>query len=229
VIVCSDTCQFSKPSGFIVLEGVNGAGKTTLLSRLKSFMDNAGVEVCSTREPGAGSLGAAIRSIVLSPQGKPSSPWAEFFLFAADRAEHVKSVIAPALERKQIVLCDRFLYSSEAFQGYGRGLSLDEIKRVNDIAVQGVYPDLVFLLDLPAEVGLRRNATTQKGDDSFELEELGFHQRLRDGFLTLASERPEQFVVLDASQPAEAVAAEALKVMAKYLEVYTASSSPSRC
>jgi dTMP kinase len=220
LIVSPEDISFSSPSGFIVLEGVNGAGKSTLLHTLKQQIEQRKHAVVSTREPGAGSFGTAVRSLVLSPENKPSSSWAEFFLFAADRAEHVSTLISPALEQKQIVLCDRYCYSSEAFQGYGRGLSLDEIRRVNDIAVQGLYPDFVLLLDLPVEDGLTRNKAVQKDDDSFELEEIAFHERLRAGFLEIAKGRPEPFVVLDACQSADDVARQALKVIDKYLDSF---------
>ena len=172
-----------------------------------------------TREPGAGSFGTAVRSLVLDPEQRPQSELAELFLFAADRAEHVHSLIQPALKRHQVVLCDRYCYSTEAFQGYGRGIDLTQLRTINSLAVQGTLPDVVILLDLPPEEGLRRNAR-EKGreTDSFEREHIEFHHALRDGFLTLAEERAEPFLVLDATKPPEVLLSEAIEMLTPYFE-----------
>ena len=210
---------FKNSRGFLVLDGVNGAGKSTLLEQIKQIVAQANRPMLSTREPGATAVGSTIRSLVLNSQER-LSPEAELFLFAADRAEHVTKVIQPALQKKQIVLCDRYFYSTEAFQGYGRGLNLKAVQSANELAVKDCLPDLVVLLDLDPATGLRR--TKSRGDsvtgrDSFEEEELAFHTRLRQGFLTIANQRPEPFLVVDASVSPEQVLAQVRPVIENWI------------
>lgn len=206
------------PRGFLVLEGVNGAGKTTLQERLALRAEQRGFVAHKTREPGATELGAQLRRILLDSPERVS-PLAETFLFAANRAEHVEKLIRPALSRNEIVICDRFLYSSLAFQGYGRGIDLDMLGEVNHRAVDGVYPDFVILLDLPPGEGLKRSSGRGgQQRDSFEEEDSAFHERIRQGFLRLASERPEPFVVIDASQSPDAVFEAALAHVDSWLD-----------
>ncbi len=168
--------------------------------------------VVETREPGGTPLGEEIRKLLLEWPGEKKSERTELLLFAAARAEHVDKVIRPALSAGSWVLCDRFLHSSVAFQGYGRGISLDLIDQANNFAVQGTLPDLVFLLDIDPRTALRRIASRKDGGvDSFEAEELGFHERIRHGFLTCADSSGVPFVVLDGSlSPGELVTAASL-------------------
>lgn len=212
--------NFQAPKGFVVLEGVNGAGKSTLLKRLKTYTESLGFETITTFEPGATPQGKELRRMLL--EGKPSkvAPLSELFLFAADRHEHVQQIVRPALSKGKVVLCDRFLYSTLAFQGYGRGLDRGVINHLNNLAVGDTLPDLVLLLDLDAKEGLRRtkgrSETGPATADSFEAEELSFHEALRKGFLEIAKERSEPFLILDAAQPPDLVyetACAALKSM----------------
>lgn len=192
---------------FIALEGVNGAGKSTLQKSLADFLNTKGLEVVATREPGATTLGEKLRAIVLGSAKENVTELSEMFLFAADRADHVARVIKPALTRGAVVLNDRYFYSSLAFQGYGRGLDLNVVNQVNELAIQSTFPDLVVLLDLDPASGLTRNAAGQKktDKDTFEDKELAFHKRIREGFLSLAKERKEPFLVIDATQPKDLV------------------------
>ena len=212
MIVDSSSINVSNPNGFIVLEGVNGAGKTTLQKALERHCRSKGREVVTTREPGGTPFGKQIRSLLLEEQEYKLTHKSELYLFAADRAHHVETLIRPALESNCIVLCDRYFYSTLAFQGYGRGIDLKLISDLNEQAVSHLFPDLVILLDLDPEDGLERN----RGDaeqDSFEQEQIDFHKRIRDGFLKIAKTRKEPFFIIDAKLPAEAVAEEAIKAL----------------
>lgn len=183
---------------FIVFEGVNGAGKSSLLRKIQAELEKANISVKTTHEPGSTPLGLKLRKLLLEPE-QPINFRSEVFMFAADRAQHVADVIKPAIENEAVVLCDRFTYSTVAFQGYGRGLDLEEIHHVNSFATDRFKPDLVILLDLDPVVGLQR-AGSRGGEDSFEDEEIAFHHRLRDGFLELAEQSEEPFLIVDASK-----------------------------
>ncbi len=219
------------PPRFLVLEGVNGAGKTTLQRKILEYFKERKIKAIGTREPGATDFGKSVRSLVLNSNRDQISERAEVFLFAADRSHHVEKVIKPALMNNEIVISDRYFYSTLAFQGYGRGFNLETIWNINKIAIDGVLPDLVVLLDLDPAKGLDRNkqegqvereggkkavkgselhdagtkASTKDGRDSFEEEDLSFHIRIREGFLKLAKERPEPFLVLNADEDKESI------------------------
>jgi dTMP kinase len=193
-----------RPAGwFIAFEGVEGAGKTTQLDLLRRELEARGHEVVATREPGGTEVGERVRAILLDPVAADLHPRAEALLFAAARAQHVEQVIRPALERGAVVLCDRFVDSSLAYQGGARGLGRGPVEQVNRWAVAGLWPHLVVLLDLDPAAGLAR-AGGQR--DRIEGQELDFHQAVRDAFLALAAERPERFLVVDAAGRAEQVA-----------------------
>lgn len=202
---------------FIAIEGIEGSGKSSLIGGLRDALDSRGVALHCTREPGATALGLTIRSLLLAPQEQKINPIAEVLLFFADRAQHVAEVIKPNLERGSWVLCDRFSYSTLAYQGYGRGLNLETLLQISEFTTQGIAPDLVVLLDLPAEIGLARakqRSTTVGQENSwtrFEAEELSFHTRIRDGFLQLASKDPERWLVVDAQQSPEHILESVLK------------------
>lgn len=199
---------------FLTVEGVEGSGKSTLLDALAARLEAEGRPVMRTREPGGSSLGTHIRPLVLSTGQKPD-PRAELFLFLADRAQHVAEVVKPALAAGTLVLCDRYADSTIAYQGYGRGMDVDWLQRLNDFATGGLWPDLTLLLDISPEVGLiratRRNATTglSRAEGRFEAETLAFHERIRQGFLTRARRYPGRFRVFDATLPPPALAEQA--------------------
>lgn len=197
-----------------MLEGVNGAGKSSLQTKILGHLYTKGLTPLGSREPGAGRFGGAIREILFSDSLKPQSYLAELFLFSADRAEHIHSIIKPALNNKQPVVLDRYFYSTLAFQGFGRKLPLDEVQSITDFAIQGMLPDLVLVLDLDPVTGLNRNKTGEKQDnDQFEKEALDFHTRLREGFLTVAENRKESFLVIDASKTPEEIEAIVMPVI----------------
>jgi dTMP kinase len=190
----------------IVFEGTEGAGKSTHVARAAAVLERDGHRVQVTAEPGGTSLGCELRELLLHRLAMPPSPLAELFLYLADRAQHVREVIRPALEAGQIVLCDRFSGSTIAYQGHGRGLDLEVIARGDAAARDGVAPDLVLLLDCPVRTGLER----VRGHDRFHAETTAFHERVRRGFLTLAAEDASGWRVIDATQPEETVHAAVL-------------------
>lgn len=190
---------------FIALEGGDGAGKSTQLRLLREHLERVapGREVLLTREPGGTPLGVEIRQLLL--HGGEVAPRAEALLFAADRAHHVATLVRPALERGAVVLTDRFMDSSIAYQGAGRSLAADEVERLSRWAAEGLLPDLTVLLDLdPARAAGRRGGEA----DRMESESTVFHARVREHFLALAAREPERYLVVDAARPAAEIAAE---------------------
>jgi dTMP kinase len=197
----------------ITLEGPEGAGKTVIAKRLVGELERRGHEVVSTREPGGTRLGERLRSILLSQRAAeaeaPVDPRADALLFNAARAQLVAEVIRPALERGAIVLCARFTDSTLAYQGYGAGLPVEQLRAVAEIATCGLVPDLTVLLDVPPTVGLgrKRGASRNRFEASFDL---AFHERVRAGFLALAAAEPARFRVIDSARPIEAVAGDVI-------------------
>jgi dTMP kinase len=221
-------------SYFVTIEGIEGAGKSTLRTRLSEFAESLGLEVVVTREPGATALGQNIRSLVLDAKNKNIHSIAELMLFAADRAQHLEEVVRPALARGSLVICDRYIHSTLAYQGYGRGLDIVQLKALNEFVTQGLRPHLVLLLDLPPELGLARAENRSRrasgsfkslelGTDvgewnKFEEQNLAFHKRIRDGFLELSRDPANRFCVLDASKDSEAVATHAISAISDLLK-----------
>lgn len=191
---------------FITLEGGDGVGKTTNADLLEEWLvTDQGKTVVRTREPGATELGKHIRELLLHTPGFVD-PKAEALLYAADRAQHAATVIKPALERGEVVLQDRYIDSSIAYQGAGRVLGADEIRALSSWATDELWPDLTILLDLDPAEGERRRLAVRTGYDRLEAEAADFHRRVRDGFLALAEAEPERFLVIDASLPLAAIA-----------------------
>ena len=189
---------------FIAFEGGDGAGKSTQSRLLGRWLTDLGYAVRHTREPGGTALGRQVRELLLHGEDGSVSPRAEALLFAADRAHHVASVVRPALERGEVVLTDRYLDSSVAYQGAARDLGHEEIRELSLWAVEGLLPDLTVLLDVSAEQGRVRRGDVH---DRLEREADDFHDRVRQGFLDLAAREPERYLVLDATAPVEELAA----------------------
>lgn len=205
MIVKSESFLLKTLPAFIVLDGVNGAGKSTLQARIAELFAKHNHALHTTREPGATEIGAQIRNLVLGDKFAPPSPECELLLFGADRAEHVSKVIKPKLSSGYSVLSDRYYYSTVAFQGYGRGMNLELINRINGIAIQGLLPALFILLDLDPREGLKRKRFGQPDQDRFEHEELAFQERMRNGFLETGKSVSEPCLVIDATMGADAV------------------------
>jgi dTMP kinase len=187
----------------ITFEGGEGSGKSTQVELLARRLETAGRRILKLREPGGTPLGEELRQLLLHRRAD-ISPQAELLLFLAARAELVRAVIRPALAEGTIVICDRFSDSTLAYQGYGRGIDLDQVRKLNDSATGGLKPNLTVLLDLPVEAGRSRK---QRDEDVFQGEDDAFHERVRQGYLELAREEPDRWLVLDATRPPAELAA----------------------
>lgn len=206
-----------KPGLFIVFEGIEGAGKSVQTGLLASHLRKEGYKVKVTREPGGTRIGEQIRAITHSLENVDLDSKTEAYLMAASRAQHVAEIIKPALEKGKIVVCDRFVDSSIAYQGYGRGLSADTIRDLNRLAVNDVVPDLVILLDVPVAMGLAlREGSVKK--DRMDLQQKDFYQRVYQGYLELAKDAPAQYVVIDAAAPEAAVASKVWEAVKSLLD-----------
>lgn len=192
-----------KKALFITFEGIEGSGKTTQITLLAEHLKSRGYEVVATREPGGTQIGSAIRDILLNPEFSEMDYHTEVLLYAADRAQHVAEIVKPSLDKEKIVLSDRYIDSSIAYQHFGRGLPLDLIMDVNERAVQGLKPDITFLLDVPMILGLER--ATKVSADRIEKESTEFHRRVEAGFRTLASGEPERWRIIDGTLPVDEV------------------------
>jgi len=190
---------------FITFEGGDGTGKSTQVRLLTEWLAEQGRDVVMTREPGGTEVGTALRDIVLHHRGEVD-PRAEALLYAADRAQHIGTLVRPALERGDVVVQDRYIDSSVAYQGAGRVLDAAEIKRISLWATGDLIPDLTVLLDLPGDVARARLAKEQKTFDRLENEHDDFHERVRAGFLQLAADEPNRFLVVDATQEIDQIA-----------------------
>lgn len=190
---------------WITLEGGDGSGKTTQAALLEAWLDAQGRDVLRTREPGGSEVGVLIRDIVLHHRGD-IAPRAEALLYAADRAHHVATVVRPALERGVVVIQDRYLDSSVAYQGAGRVLDAQEVRDLSLWAAEGALPDLTVLLDLDPAAARRRLDSADKPFDRLEAEREEFHQRVREAYLALAAAEPERFLVVEAAQDPAAIA-----------------------
>ena len=198
---------------FITYEGADGCGKTTQLNLCKEFLENKGFDVVTTREPGAGKFGEKIREILLHYDGDVCS-LSEFFLFLADRAQHVEYVIKPAISQGKIVLCDRHTDSTVAYQGYGRGNDIEQINLLNSIAVNGLQPDLTLLFDVDTEIAAQR-----VGNEKDRMESAGkeFHKRVRNGYLELAKANPKRIKIINSNKTIEEVFEQTKSIIENYL------------
>ena len=194
----------------VVLEGGEGVGKTTQSGLLASWLREAGHEVVTTREPGGTPLGGRLRTLLLDPAVVPD-PRTEALLYAADRAEHVAHVVRPALARGAVVVCDRFVDSSVAYQGGGRELSAADVRALSAFATAGLVPDLVVVLDDDPAAGLARAAGRGQGVDRLEGEDVAFHARVRETFRAAARADPSRYAVVDAGAGEPEVVAAAVR------------------
>jgi dTMP kinase len=192
---------------FLTFEGGDGAGKSTQAALLEAWLRESGETVLRTREPGGSDLGVELREIILHREGH-IAPRAEALIYAADRAHHIATVVRPALARGEVVVQDRYLDSSVAYQGAGRTLDAGEVRSLSLWATEGLLPDLTILLDLDATEGRRRLDASRTKYDRLEAEAAHFHERVRQAYLELAAAEPERFLVLDAHRPPEELAAD---------------------
>lgn len=201
---------------FITFEGPDGSGKTTQIRLLEQYCKDKGYEVVLTREPGGTPISEAIRSLLLDPSHKEMDGVTEALLYAASRAQHVAEKIKPALAKGCVVLCDRFMDSSIAYQGYARGLG-DDVRVINEFAVQGTQPDITFFMDLPAAAGKARVAAA-RDLDRLEQEDLSFHNAVYEGYLQLEKIYTKRYVRVDASRSIDAIASEIRERFDEYVQ-----------
>lgn len=202
---------------FIALEGPDGSGKSTMLKKLENYFSKENIDYISTREPGGTKIGEDIRNIILDTRNKKMSDKTEALLYAASRAQHVNEKIIPAIEEGKIVLCDRFILSSLAYQGVGRGLGIEEVKKINDFGMSGIYPDLILFFHVDPEVTLKRK-TGKSGGDRLEQEGNLFHRKVYDGYMKLLEIYPQNIKVIDATKSKEEVFNQALVEIKKLVK-----------
>lgn len=205
---------------FIVFEGIEGSGKSTQARNLSRHLREIGRKSVLTKEPGGTPLSNRIRAILLDPAEEGMDPLTELLLYAASRRQHVVDVIRPSVEHDAVVLCDRFTDATLAYQGYGRGLNLDRLREINDWVTDGLVPDLTVVLDLPEDVGLSRARDRNRDQDlqlesRLEGEDLRFHRRVREGYLSLAEEYPERYALVSAEGDADEVFERVIEVITK--------------
>jgi dTMP kinase len=208
---------------FITLEGIEGAGKTTTLSHLVTALQKRGAHCTVTREPGGTAFGRQVRAILLDPDHRGLDPHAELLLYVADRVQHVREIIQPALARGEVVLCDRYMDATVAYQGVARRLGRDLIFKLHTLVLGELRPDLTLLFDLPAREGLARawrdfdRGVRSRRESRFEQEQLAFHEAVREGYLELARLEPARFCVIDARREPAAVAQQAVAAVNRAL------------
>ncbi len=216
---------------FITFDGIEGTGKGTQIKLLHPYLLSKGLDVLLTREPGGTHIGSKLRRILVEPETTEEKllPLTELFTYAADRAQHIDYRVRPAIEAGKLVLCDRFADASFAYQGYGRGINIELIKRITGIAVAGldgkskVWPDLTFLIDLAPEIGVGRakrreiERTDGNAETRFEDEEYAFHERVREGYLALARKEPNRYRIFNGDQAPEKIHAQIVETLEDYI------------
>ncbi|MVP02155.1 dTMP kinase [Paenibacillus lutrae] len=201
---------------FLTFEGPDGSGKTTQLRRLADSLSKLGYDIVVTREPGGTSVSDKIRSLILDPEHTEMKDQTEVLLYAASRAQHVRELIIPALEANRIVLCDRFVDASIAYQAHGLGLDVEQVAAINTFATGGLKPTRTYLLDVPVETSLQRlysraQAIGGEALDRIELKGETYHSRVRDGFMTLLEENPDRIRLINANRSEDEIAADILR------------------
>ena len=202
---------------FITIEGPDGGGKTTQMNMLVPALEEQGLDIVRTREPGGTDIGDQIRSVIMDMKNKSMDPRAEILLFCASRAQLVSELIRPSLASGKIVLCDRYADSTMAYQGYGHGLDRTALKNLLEFATGGLKPDLTILLDISAEAGLRRRITNHDEWNRMDDYALQFHERVRKGYLEMAAAEPERFAVIHADRSKEEIHDEIVSVIMRKL------------
>lgn len=213
----------NKAGCFISIEGPEGAGKTTAIEELMKELTSLGIGAVLTREPGGIEIAEKIREVILNKDHTAMDGRTEALLYAAARRQHLVEKIEPALKEGKVVLCDRFIDSSLAYQGFARGLGIDEVLSINQFAIMDTMPDLTLLFDVLPEIGLKRIAANSgREQNRLDLEKLSFHQKVYEGYQAVAMRYPDRIVKIDASQVPEKVLADTLAIVKKRLESYKA-------
>jgi dTMP kinase len=196
---------------FVTFEGIEGTGKSTQIKKVREYLESKGRDVFLTLEPGGSRVGRELRKMLLHVDNRDITPITELFLYLADRAQHVAQVIRPELDAGKVVLCDRFADSTIVYQGYGRGLDTKTLRELNEVAVDGLWPDLTIVLDIDPEIGLKRAMLRNiedgkaKEEGRFEAEHISFHNKIREGYLTWAAFNKDRMRVVNADNTPDQV------------------------
>ena len=202
---------------FITFEGPEGSGKSTVIKAVVEYLTSEGYDILSTREPGGIRIAEDIRDIILSKDNTMMSARAEALLFAASRAQHLHEKILPGLEENKIILCDRFIDSSLAYQGHARGLGVEEVYQINKFAIGDKLPDLTLFFDVPPKVGLSRVFNNTRDVDRLDLETIEFHEKVYEGYQLLAKKFENRFIIVDGTNPVETVIEDTIQIIKTYL------------
>lgn len=194
---------------FITFEGPDGSGKSSVATKVTAELESRGIEVVHTREPGGIDISEQIRNIILDPKNTAMDPRTEALLYAASRRQHLVEKVLPAMKEKKVVICERFLDSSLAYQGYGRGLGFDDVLSINDFAIENTYPDLTIYLDVDVKTGLER-LSGRSFKDRLDQESIDFHNRVAEGYQEVLKRFKDRIVVVDASQDVYKVVSDSL-------------------
>jgi dTMP kinase len=204
---------------FITVEGTDGSGKTTQIGLMRDYLQEVGYNVVLTREPGGTNISEKIRGVLLDPENDEMGKIAEMLLYAAARAQLVHQVIKPAVAQGRIVICDRFVDSSLVYQGFGRGIPLETVTGVNNVALDGLMPDITFFFDLNPEIALKRRVDST-GADRIEKEKIEFHRKVYEGYKKLASLYPERIHIIDSTRSISEIAGEVREQLGELLGMY---------
>ena len=199
----------------ITFEGPEGAGKTTILQHILPKLQENGVDIVATREPGGIRIAEAIREIILAPENTAIDGKTELLLFAAARRQHLNEKVLPALSENKLVIIDRFIDSSVAYQGYARGIAVSDVEMINQFATDGLVPDLTLYFDVDTDIGLSRVMSGNREINRLDLEAREMHEKVRAGYQKIAEQNPDRLVKIDASQPIDAVIADTLSVISR--------------
>jgi dTMP kinase len=208
---------FTLAGKFITFEGPEGSGKSTVIKAVVEYLTSEGYDILSTREPGGIRIAEDIRDIILSKDNTMMSARAEALLFAASRAQHLHEKILPGLEENKIILCDRFIDSSLAYQGHARGLGVEEVYQINKFAIGDKLPDLTLFFDVPPKVGLSRVFNNTRDVDRLDLETIEFHEKVYEGYQLLAKKFENRFIIVDGTNPVETVIEDTIQIIKTYL------------
>lgn len=207
-----------KKGYFFSLEGNEGAGKSSIVNMVSEYLSSKGLEVITSREPGGIAIAEQIRSVILDKDNTMMDGRTEALLYAAARSQHYIEKISPALIEGKTIICDRFIDSSLAYQGYARGLGIDEILAINEFAVECVFPDLTLYLDVDPEIGLERIMKNKSREvNRLDLESISFHQKVRDGYLEVLKRFPDRVIKINANEQLDTVFAEVKRVLDQFL------------
>ncbi len=203
---------------FITFEGPEGSGKTSVINGIKSYFEENSIDYIATREPGGIRIAEDIRNIILNKDNVEMDAHAEALLFAASRSQHFYEKVKPAIEANKVILCDRFIDSSLAYQGHARGLGIDEVYEINKFGIGNIMPDLTIFIDVPPKMGLERVFNNIRKIDRLDLETLEFHELVYEGYMEVHKRFPERFVIVDGTKSIEEVTQSTLDIIKSHLK-----------